>query len=138
MALSDDLNVVISQLRGAKVLLVEESDINGQKIRPLLEQHGVKVKSANTGWDAMSLLSEDYFDGVLMDCKLPHMDGLATTRKIREFVYMREVPIIALADKTNQDEREQIYESGMKDLIEKPVDVDAMFSTMAKWISPSN
>jgi len=137
MALSDDLDVVISQLRGAKVLLVEESDIDGQKLRPLLEQHGLNVKSANTGWDAMSLLSEDYFDGVLMDCKLPLMDGLTTTRKIREFVYMREVPIIALADKADPGDREMIYESGMKDLIVKPVNVDDMLSTMAKWISPS-
>ncbi len=93
---------------------------------------------ANNGREAIDILSgEERFDGVLMDCQMPVMDGYAATREIRKNPAFRKLPIIAMTANAMAGDKDKVIEAGMWDHIGKPLDVGAMFNTIAKWIKPS-
>jgi len=76
------------------------------------------------------------FDGVLMDCQMPVMDGYTATREIRKQAQFKDLPIIAMTANAMAGDKEKVLEAGMWDHISKPLNVQAMFNTMAKWIKP--
>ncbi len=127
----------IEKLRGSKVLLVEDNEINQELTIELLSSHGINVVLAENGREALELLKENRFDGVLMDHMMPVMDGYTATRRIREQPQLRALPIIAMTASAMAGDREKAMATGMNDHITKPVNVNEMFITMAKWISPS-
>jgi CheY-like chemotaxis protein len=92
------------------------------------------VTLANDGREALALLAAQPFDGVLMDCQMPGMDSFEATRAIRENAAWRELPIIAMSANAMSGGREKAIDAGMNDHIAKPLDVDAMFETIARWI----
>ncbi|MEJ8852745.1 response regulator [Variovorax rhizosphaerae] len=125
------------QLVGARVLLVEDNDVNQELGRELLEDAGIEVVVVGDGAQALELLQHDCeFDGVLMDCQMPVLDGYATTRRLREQAAFRDLPIIAMTANAMAGDREKALASGMVDHIAKPLNVALMFATMAKWIHP--
>lgn len=126
----------VGRLVGARILLVEDNDVNQELMQDVLEEGGMEVEVAENGRVALALLAKHEFDGILMDCQMPVMDGYETTRRIREQERFRKLPIIALTANAMHAAREKVLEVGMDDYIAKPVDFDAMFSTMAKWIVP--
>ncbi|MEJ8825258.1 response regulator [Variovorax humicola] len=129
----------MAQLAGARVLLVEDNDVNQELARELLESAGIQVVIAGDGAQALQLLQHDAtFDGVLMDCQMPVLDGYAATRRLREQARFSEMPIIAMTANAMAGDREKALASGMNDHIAKPLDVAVMFATMAKWIHPAN
>jgi len=73
---------------------------------------------------------------VLMDCQMPVMDGYSATRAIRQNPAFKDLPIIAMTANAMAGDREKVLEAGMNDHIAKPLDVGAMFATLAKWIKP--
>ena len=81
---SDVAREVKAKLRGAHVLLVEDNEVNQELALELLTSSGISVEVACNGQEALDLLAERDFDGVLMDCQMPVMDGFTATRKIRE------------------------------------------------------
>jgi CheY-like chemotaxis protein len=96
------------------------------------------VVLANHGREALDILAQDpHFDGVLMDCQMPVMDGYAATREIRRNPTFKDLPIIAMTANAMTGAKEQVLEAGMWDYIVKPLDVGAMFTTLAKWIRPA-
>lgn len=127
----------IAQLRGAKVLLVEDNEINQELALELLSSNGLLVKTANNGKQALELLEKETFDGVLMDCQMPIMDGYEATRQIRKQPQLQGLPVLAMTANTMAGDREKVLAVGMNDHIPKPVNVNEMFATMAKWISPA-
>ena len=126
-------------LSGARILLVEDNDINQQVARELLEQAHITVLDAVNGKQAVDkVLSGMEIDGVLMDVQMPVMDGLAATREIRKDARFASLPILAMTANAMSGDRELCLDAGMQDHIAKPVDPANMFSTMVRWIKPAN
>ena len=127
----------LAQLAGAKVLLVEDNDMNQELAMELLRNAGMQVVLANNGQEALDMLARDAdFDGVLMDCQMPVMDGYTATREIRKNPAFKELPILAMTANAMAGDREKVLECGMWDHIPKPLKVDQMYATIARWIHP--
>jgi len=152
------------RILGARVLLVEDNEINQQVAREILEGAGLSVTLAQDGREAVTAAAESYFDVVLMDVQMPVMDGYTATRKIREWekgirnseggrrsaggkdsdleVENRKpkaegLPIIAMTAHAMAGDDQKSLEAGMNDHITKPIDPDRLFATLQKWIKPA-
>ena len=125
-------------LRGARVLLVEDNEINRELAEELLIMNDISVVSVENGLKAVEYLKENDVDGVLMDCLMPVMDGYTASLEIRKDERLKELPIIAMTANAMKDEREKVIAVGMNDYISKPIDVERMFSVMGYWIKPKN
>ncbi|MDN3608918.1 response regulator [Vibrio ostreicida] len=123
-------------LAGSKVLLVEDNHINQELATELLEGQQVNVTVAENGQIAIDLYKTQDFDGILMDCQMPVMDGYQATEFIRKNLDDHSIPIIAMTANVMERDKEKAKQVGMNDIIAKPIDVGAMFSTLAKWITP--
>ncbi len=132
----DEMAQALAQLRGARVLLVEDNDINQELALHLLVSNGISAAAASDGREALKVLALEHFDGVLMDCQMPVMDGYAATREIRRRARLKELPVIAMTANVMAGDREKALAAGMNDHIGKPIDVLEMFTTMARWIHP--
>lgn len=127
------------KLRGARLLVVEDNEMNQELALELLRNAGIEVVLATNGQEALDLLAADArFDGVLMDCQMPVMDGYTATRQIRRNPAWATLPIIAMTANVIAGEREKVLSVGMCDHIGKPLNVNAMFDTLARWIVPAN
>lgn len=124
-------------LRGARLLLVEDNDMNRELACALLQEAGVEYSLAVNGQQALDALERDAdFDGVLMDCQMPVMDGYTATALIRQQPRFAELPVIAMTANAMVGDRERALACGMNDHIAKPLDVVGMFATLVKWIKP--
>ncbi|MBT7668296.1 MAG: response regulator [Bdellovibrionales bacterium] len=124
------------KLSGARILVVEDDEINRELMVDLLKSSGLIVTTAKNGKDALEKLTQERIDGVLMDCQMPIMDGYKATRAIRQQEKYKALPIIALTANAMTGDKAKVLAVGMNDYISKPVDVANMFKIMAKGISP--
>ncbi len=134
----DDGSESIRKLHGAVILLAEDNLINQEIFLEVLNCNGIMVDVANNGQEALDLLEKKSFDCVMMDCQMPVMDGYSASRKIRQQERFKELPIIALTGNAMAGAREEVLAAGMNDHITKPINFNAMFNTMAKWIKPNS
>ncbi len=126
------------QLCGARILLVEDNEMNLELALELLRQEGIDAVVAHNGQEALDTLARDpQFDGVLMDCQMPVMDGYTATRLLRQDPAFRDLPILAMTANAMAQDREKALTAGMSDHIAKPLNVDVMFATIARWIGPA-
>ncbi len=130
------LNLDLEQLRGARVLLVEDNELNQEVATGLLEVARMSIDLADNGEVAVRMVGEHDYDLVLMDMQMPVMDGIAATKAIRSDPRFHELPIIAMTANAMDADREICRQAGMNDHISKPIDPDAMFATVMKWIKP--
>jgi signal transduction histidine kinase/HPt (histidine-containing phosphotransfer) domain-containing protein/ActR/RegA family two-component response regulator len=129
-------------LRGARLLLVEDNALNQELATHLLARAGIEVVVAQHGQEALDILQQTSaqhiaFDGVLMDCQMPVMDGYTAATQIRRHPAWAQLPIIAMTANAMLDERDKVIAAGMNDYIAKPLDVQAMFATIARWVVPT-
>jgi two-component system sensor histidine kinase/response regulator len=125
-------------LAGARVLLVEDQPMNQELACDLLERAGLSVATAANGQECLDKLASDGpFDGVLMDCQMPVMDGYTATERIRARPEWHSLPVIAMTASAMAADRERVLQCGMNDHITKPLDLGQMFTIMARWITPS-
>ncbi|MFA6312761.1 MAG: response regulator [Sterolibacterium sp.] len=124
-------------LRGAHLLLVEDNDMNRELAQELLGNAGIRVDVAANGEEALEKILQADYDGVLMDCQMPVMDGFEATRRIRADGRFAALPVIAMTANAMVGDREKCLESGMNDHIAKPIDVGLMFATLKRWVKPS-
>jgi len=129
-----EVNESSTNLNGAKILLADDNLFNQEVAKEFLESNDIIVKVANDGLEVLELLKQEEFDGILMDCMMPNMDGYQATKKIREQEQFKDLPIIAMTANAMKGERERVIETGMNDYISKPVSPTVMFNTMEKWI----
>ncbi|MCK7578905.1 MAG: response regulator [Chromatiales bacterium] len=134
----EESSEAVAALHGAHVLLVEDNEFNQELALELLTSNGVSVEVAANGQEALDRLVESAFDGVLMDCQMPVMDGYMATRAIRRRPELAELPVIAMTANVMSGDREKALDAGMNDHIGKPINVREMFITMAKWIRPAH
>ncbi len=134
----NSLNVdhAIKSLKGAHVLLVEDNELNQELAQELLTMEGITVETVSNGQEAVDILCEKPFDGVLMDCQMPVMDGYQATRNIRQIRGLEHLPVIAMTANAMKGDKEKVLKAGMNDHIAKPFDPDVVFLTMARWIRP--
>jgi len=126
----------LDYLSGAKILLVEDNEINQELAMELLSSNGLIVTPAWDGKEALDILQKESFDGVLMDIQMPVMDGYSATREIRKMSQFKELPIIAVTANVMESDREKAKAAGMNDHIGKPLDEDELLNSLAKWIIP--
>jgi PAS domain S-box-containing protein len=123
-----------ADLAGVRILLVEDNAINRELAVELLAGAGIHVTVANEGREALDLLDRQQFDGVLMDCQMPVLDGYQTTRLLRQRPGLRDLPIIAMTASAMIGDRQEALAAGMNDHITKPIDLDEMIATLARWV----
>ncbi|WP_431102725.1 response regulator [Roseateles noduli] len=130
---------MMQSLAGARLLVVEDNPVNQELAGELLTNAGIAVTIAGNGAIALELLrqSPDGFDGVLMDCQMPVMDGYDATRCLRQDARWRELPVIALTANATGADRARILATGMNDHVAKPLNVDTLFDVLARWIRPA-
>ncbi|CAN5243498.1 N/A [soil metagenome] len=127
----------ILQLKGVRILLVEDNPINQQLAQELLEQEGAEVRIADNGRIALEALHEagmQYFDALLVDLQMPEMDGYETTRRIRQMPSGDGLPLIAMTAHAMREERERCLAAGMQDHVAKPIDMDLLIAKLKQWI----
>ncbi|NKF50529.1 response regulator [Shewanella sp. WXL01] len=124
----------ISNLEGAKILLVEDNAVNQELAKELLVSSDIEVTVANNGQEALDILETADFDCVLMDCQMPVMDGYEATKAIRQQKKFNKLPIIAMTANAMVGDREKVIACGMNDHVPKPIRVKELFSTLSKWI----
>ncbi|MBF0135221.1 MAG: PAS domain S-box protein [Magnetococcales bacterium] len=117
-----------------RVLLVDDNRINQQIARELLEDVGITVTIANNGREAVAAVNQDVCDIVLMDIQMPEMDGLQATRIIRTNPRFANLPILAMTAHAMAEDRQVSLAAGMNDHITKPIDPDALYATLARWL----
>ncbi|REL25359.1 response regulator [Thalassotalea euphylliae] len=125
-------------LAGAKLLLVEDNKMNQELACELLANADIEVVVADNGQIAVDLVKSQYFDGVLMDCQMPIMDGYTATAEIRALSEFADLPIIALTANVMASDLERVKACGMNAHIGKPINVGQMFNTLARWITPAS
>jgi len=125
-----------AKLRGAKILLVEDNQVNQMVASAILTYEQLEVVVANNGQEAIDILVSDYFDGILMDVQMPVMNGYEASIAIRKQPQYKNLPLLALSANVMKEELQQMLDAGMNDTIAKPIDSDQLFITMAKWIKP--
>jgi CheY-like chemotaxis protein len=125
----------LAKIANKSVMLVEDEDINREITMEFLQDFAaVRVTTANNGLEAVNLANRQVFDLILMDMRMPVMDGLEATRIIRSQALNRQTPIIALTANAYEDDREACLAAGMSDFVTKPVDPDAVLEKLAKWL----
>jgi signal transduction histidine kinase/DNA-binding response OmpR family regulator/HPt (histidine-containing phosphotransfer) domain-containing protein len=125
----------VGSLDGTRLLLVEDNEVNRMVATELLEQAGVEVDIAVNGREAVEKVRSDgAYDAILMDLQMPEMDGLEATRRIREDARFRTLPIIAMTAHALVEERQRCLEAGMNDHVGKPVEFEALFRTLTRWV----
>ncbi|MCA6218858.1 PAS domain S-box protein [Ideonella sp. B7] len=123
-------------LPGMRVLVVDDSDINLEVARRILEREGAKVMACGNGREALERLRQqpEGFDAVLMDVQMPEMDGNEATRRLRGELGLTQLPVIALTAGALVAERQRALESGMTDFISKPLDPQALIRTLRRRV----
>ena len=127
-------------LAGARILLVEDNDINREFAVELLRGEGVLVDEAANGQEAVERVQRKHYDAVLMDIQMPVMDGLQAARRIRRLgdgsggARFVALPIIAMTALAMASDAQASQEAGMNDHITKPIDPDHLLTTLARWV----
>ncbi len=127
-------------LEGRQILVVEDDVRNVYALTSILEPHGVRVRIARNGREALETLEKSRLDGigpidlVLMDVMMPEMDGLTATRTIRQDAHWRDLPIIALTAKAMERDQQECLSAGANDYLAKPLDVDKLLSLVRVWM----
>jgi CheY-like chemotaxis protein len=122
-------------LGGKKVLIVDDDMRNIFALATVLEEHNMRIESAENGQTAVRKLNEQPdIDIVLMDIMMPDMDGFETMREIRKVPRLRNLPIVAVTAKAMKGDRERCIEAGAWDYLAKPVDTEQLLSVLRGWL----
>ena len=127
-------------LEGRSILVVEDDIRNVYALTSIFEPHGVKVRIARNGREALHALDEsarhltEPVDLVLMDVMMPEMDGLTATREIRKQPWGKTLPILMLTAKAMARDQQECLDAGANDYLAKPLDIDKLLSLVRVWM----
>ncbi|AVD82475.1 hybrid sensor histidine kinase/response regulator [Pseudomonas sp. SWI6] len=119
---------------GGRILLVEDNPVNQSVIEAMLRSLGLEVSVALDGLQAVEQVSQQRFAAVLMDCRLPRLDGYEATRRIRQLPDRESLPIIALTANALQGDRERCMAAGMNDYLSKPFRRTELQRVLQRWL----
>lgn len=123
-------------IAGARVLLVDDMELNRTVALAFLQEAGVQVDVAVHGRQALEKIHAQPYDLVLMDIQMPEMDGLSATRAIRQDARFKDLPIVAMTAHAMEGDRERSLEAGMQDHLTKPINPDTLYAALLRWIAP--
>ena len=140
---SSKAEAALAPLAGARILLVEDNEINQLVACELLRDAGFVVDVADNGQIGVQQVHERHaqgqpYDIVLMDMQMPVMDGVTAARLIRERYGAQALPIVAMTANAMQADKERCLAAGMNGFVSKPIDPDALWRTLLDWIKPRN
>lgn len=126
---------VFQELKGIRILLAEDNDINAEIAVELLELQNMEVLRVENGEQAVEAFKanpEGYFDVIMMDINMPVMNGLDATRQIRAMLmaYAEQIPILAMTANTSQEDRNEANAAGMTGFLSKPFDVAQLYEIL--------
>lgn len=133
-------NNTIEAIGGARVLLVEDVDLNQQVATELLHEAGLIVEVAENGEVALAKLTlhdDDYYAIVLMDIHMPVMDGYTAMHEIRKQSRFDKLPIVAMTANAMQQDRIKCLAAGMNDHIAKPIEPKDLWANLQRWVKPT-
>lgn len=123
----------------AEILLVEDSVLNQEIAANLLSVAGHQITVASNGTEALEFLQNRSFDIILMDCQMPGLDGIETTKRIRKSEFRHghaRTPIVALTANALNDDRKRCIGADMDDYLSKPYTPDELLSIVDRWVAP--
>jgi len=126
----------LAPLSGARILLVEDNEINREVVVGLVGDAGLRIDQAENGQLAVQMIERSDYDLVLMDMQMPVLDGVAATLAIRANPRFASLPILAMTANVMAGDREKCLQAGMNDHIPKPIDPDQLFDALLRWIRP--
>jgi signal transduction histidine kinase/DNA-binding response OmpR family regulator len=122
---------------GARVLLVEDNEINRQVGRELLDALGVAADCAEDGLVALDWAQAQKYDAILMDIQMPRLDGIETTRRLKQDPRTRSIPVIALTAHAMSGDRQRFLDAGMDDYLTKPIEEGELVRALSRWLPHS-
>jgi PAS domain S-box-containing protein len=131
-----ETRATLSRIRGARILLAEDNELNQQVAREFLAKGGLSVVIANNGQEALDAVQQQAFDVVLMDLHMPVMDGFEATRRIHALPGLEQLPIIAMTAAAMSQDRAASTAAGMIAHVAKPVDPQELADTLVRWVKP--
>ncbi|MBQ4511873.1 MAG: response regulator [Anaerolineaceae bacterium] len=128
-----------TQSEGVRVLIAEDIDLNAEILADLLEMEDIASDRAENGQESVRMFSEspeNYYDAILMDLRMPVMDGVDAARNIRKLDRpdASTIPIIALTANASYDDRQNVIRAGMNSHLTKPIDSELLYETLSKLI----
>jgi CheY-like chemotaxis protein/anti-sigma regulatory factor (Ser/Thr protein kinase) len=128
----------LATINGARILLVEDNELNQEVATELLRDVGFVVELAVNGQFALDKIRSAHYDIVLMDMQMPVMDGVTATREIRKEARFKDLPVVAMTANAMQGDRERCIAAGMNDHVAKPIEPEDLWKALLKWIKPRN
>jgi two-component system, sensor histidine kinase and response regulator len=127
----------LAAIRGASVLLGEDNELNQQVATELLVDAGLEVDIARTGRDVVDMAQRKSYDIVLLDMQMPEMDGVEAAQALRAMPRFAVLPIVAMTANVMQADRERCLAAGMNDFVGKPIEPEALWQALARWVKPA-
>ncbi len=132
--LTSGISTYSKSLIGKRILVAEDNRVNQQVVTEFLLIAGAVVDIANNGEEVLNLLEKNAYSAILMDVQMPVMDGLQTTRMIRDLLDNHTLPIIGLSAGVSSQEEAICFNSGMNDFIAKPIEPIKLIKLVNDWI----
>jgi CheY-like chemotaxis protein len=126
----------VEKLRGKRILLVEDNEINQMVATEMLQQMGMQVSVASSGEQAVEMAVSSSFDAILMDINMPGMDGYQATAQIRNTTRSKsaQLPIIAMTAYALAGDDQKVLRAGLNDYVSKPVHVVQLANVLMHWL----
>lgn len=129
----------IEELRGRRILLVDDTDTNREITKDILEENDLIVEEASDGREAVEMVENakpGYYDCIVMDIQMPVMDGLKATKAIRSIANRAKanIPILAMTANAFESDRRKSFEAGMDGHVTKPVEPMRLLQTIARFM----
>ncbi|MCL2346086.1 MAG: response regulator [Desulfobulbus sp.] len=124
----------LEAIRGARILLVEDNELNQEVAQAILDEEGFRVDVAGDGQQAIDKLEQENYDLVLMDMQMPVLDGVSATRILRQNPRFAALPIIAMTANVMEADRKRCMEAGMNDHVAKPIEPEELWAALLRWI----
>ena len=126
------------ELKGKRILLAEDNDLNAEIAMTILEENGLKVERVADGAACLTQLERRplyYYDAILMDIQMPNMDGYEASHRIRSLLNERSaIPIIAMTANAFDEDKQKALDAGMNAHVAKPIDIKTLFEVLGQTL----